>query len=898
MSISNNGSTWYRILDCDVLMTDSQGKNYSIDLDAEIKRIQTNHAPNFTTTANTQIKFQQYGNRTYPSGGREWDNIGVTISNITQSKPLIEKTGEWLILEDTTGDFSFRVSDSDTNLSDLSISVASFCPDLMASMSFQLTSQNELQTITFSPSVNRYGSCPISITVCDQIYTVSESFMLSITTVDDPPEISPIQDLIIYGKPLYAEVNFSVNDIDTPHDELKFEFSSSNPIILSKDDINLIGNDITKTLQIMPTTNELGSITLHVTVLSGENSATRSFLVSFNQAPVAKGNNVNIDEDKSIFLRLEAEDSEENPLSYTIVNKTEHGEITIDGDIVHYKPSGDYYGMDRFSFIASDGFSDSNMAHIILTISPIDDPPVAENLIFQTRENHGCLLTFPETDVDGEPLTVNLTQPEHGSINQQFTYIPDQWFWGTDTFSYSLSDNKTTTTATITITVDRAEEYTLTITKTTDIGEIKINGQTIKNFPWQGAFASNRSVNLEAISTLNLKFEKWIQDSLSITENPLTITMNTGKSISPIFVIPRHKLSILGYHYNSVIINGDKYALPVEKMFNQGSLISIEAIPHDIFSGFLGDYIGNNNPILLSIQSNMTIGVLFKDPQEWSMTVIAETVDLPQTYTDEIIIGVSLLATSQDYQLLEQYFGCSLWTFSSDWQRLSKSIQKSQQSEYSWIISINPHGNIGSPDPRTSILRWNPEEFSESGCYRMYRGHDYTGEVVVSDMRKINQYEVSGGESAQTYTIVWSKQFTETVHLMTQLGWNLISLPVIPLNNDTNDLFPNATLYDFKADTYVSVEKLKVGKGYWLYATQESYDITGEPLESYTIKLNAGWHLIGALNNKILIPFSEDCVEEVLRYEDGTYTDASELVPGKGYFIKMKKMCEMIVSEE
>ena len=623
-----------------------------------------------------------------------------------------------------------------------------------------------------------------------------------------------------------------------------------------------------------------------VTIQSTDKSEYVNIFQMPNHPPEAHGGTHSLDEDKHLNILLEATDSD--ALSYTFVDRPSHGKAEISDDTALYTPEKDYYGMDRFSFKANDGFSDSNTAHIILTILPIDDPPIAKDISFQTTENRGCHLTFPETDVDGEQLTVSLNQPEHGSITQMFTYVPNQWFWGIDTFLYSLSDGKTTKTATLTVTVDRSEEYTLTITEEADANEIIINGQSVNKFPWQKTYSQDSLVRLEAISTPNLIFKKWIEDFVSSSnENPLTITMTRGKTISPYFVPPEHKLSLLGYPYNSVIINGDKYALPVEKIFNQGSLISIKAIPNEIFTCFSGDYISNNNPIVFSIQSDMTIGVLFKDPKEWVMTITSETVDLPQTYTDEIKIGVSLLAASQNYHFPEEYYGCTLWTYSSDWKKMSESIKTSQQSEYSWVIAINPHGDIGPPDPRTSILHWNPEQFSEEGCYRMYKGHDHTGEIVVSDMRQTNEYAVTGGESVQTYTIVWSKQFTETIHLFTKLGWNLISLPVKPLNNDARVLFPNSTLYEFKDNTYIIAEKLKVGKGYWLNATQESYEITGEPVESYTIKRYSGWHLIGVLKNQVLNPFSVDSVEEILSYENNSYTNASELVPGKAYFLKL-----------
>ena len=75
VSLSTDGHTWYRIIASDDLLTDNLGEHYTIDLSALESSIQTNFNENFHLSDSVQIKFQQYGQRTYPSGGREWDNI-------------------------------------------------------------------------------------------------------------------------------------------------------------------------------------------------------------------------------------------------------------------------------------------------------------------------------------------------------------------------------------------------------------------------------------------------------------------------------------------------------------------------------------------------------------------------------------------------------------------------------------------------------------------------------------------------------------------------------------------------------------------------------------------------------------------------------------------------------
>ena len=49
-----------------------------------------------------------------------------------------------------------------------------------------------------------------------------------------------------------------------------------------------------------------------------------------------------------------------------------------------------------------------------------------------------------------------------------------------------------------------------------------------------------------------------------------------------------------------------------------------------------------------------------------------------------------------------------------------------------------------------------------------------------------------------------------------------------------------------------------------------------------------GWHLIGAVTEVLDNPFSEDCVEVIFGYQNGAYTYVTELVPGRGYWIKVK----------
>jgi alpha-tubulin suppressor-like RCC1 family protein len=92
ISISNDGYTWYRIVDAEELVTDYLGKNYEIDLSLKVEEIQTNYDNSFGFTDNFKIKFQQYGYSEYSVDGREWDNIAVNAIFLSQPPIAINQT--------------------------------------------------------------------------------------------------------------------------------------------------------------------------------------------------------------------------------------------------------------------------------------------------------------------------------------------------------------------------------------------------------------------------------------------------------------------------------------------------------------------------------------------------------------------------------------------------------------------------------------------------------------------------------------------------------------------------------------------------------------------------------------------------------------------------------------
>ena len=92
-----------------------------------------------------------------------------------------------------------------------------------------------------------------------------------------------------------------------------------------------------------------------------------------NSAPVAGDDSIATDEDQAVAVTLAATDVDGDPLTYSVVSGPSNGVLTGSAPDLIYTPNPNYHGTDAFTFKASDGSSDSNIATVSLTIRPVND---------------------------------------------------------------------------------------------------------------------------------------------------------------------------------------------------------------------------------------------------------------------------------------------------------------------------------------------------------------------------------------------------------------------------------------------------------------------------------------------------------------------------------------------
>jgi regulation of enolase protein 1 (concanavalin A-like superfamily) len=179
-------------------------------------------------------------------------------------------------------------------------------------------------------------------------------------------------------------------------------------------------------------------------------------------APVANNQNASTPEDTVDNLVLTATDADSTNLTYAVRTNPAHGSLSglnPNTGAVDYTPASNYNGADSFTFTVSDGML-SSTGTVSLTVTAVNDAPVANNRNISARENTATNLVLTGSDIDSANLTYAvLANPAHGGLSGlnpssgAITYTPATDYYGSDSFTFTVSDGSLSSTGTVNITV-------------------------------------------------------------------------------------------------------------------------------------------------------------------------------------------------------------------------------------------------------------------------------------------------------------------------------------------------------------------------------------------------------------------------------------------------------------
>ena len=327
-------------------------------------------------------------------------------------------------------------------------------------------------SFTYTPDADYNGSDSFSYKANDGTHdSVAASVTITVVAVADAPQAEDDVYTVLPGNTLTVLVGDGLlaNDTDADGDGLTVT-------IVDQPSEGTLTPNSDGSFSYVPDQDFHGADTFTYKANDGSaDSEIATVTINVNAAPSAASDAYSVAEDGELTVTASTgvlqndtdTDANSDSLTAELVLEPSHGTLTFEEDgSFTYLPDADYTGQDGFTYVANDGYSDSDEATVVITVTPVNDAPVAADDLYSVAVN-GTLsvdatagVQANDSDIDGDPLTVTITQnPAKGQLtpnaNGSFTYVPNADFHGTDIFTYTVNDGTVDSTeATVTINVN------------------------------------------------------------------------------------------------------------------------------------------------------------------------------------------------------------------------------------------------------------------------------------------------------------------------------------------------------------------------------------------------------------------------------------------------------------
>jgi VCBS repeat-containing protein len=355
--------------------------------------------------------------------------------------------------------------------------------------------------ITFTPETNFSGDATFTYRVCDngspsECSEQTATVNVTVNAVNDAPDA--VDDTATTDEDTAKDIAVITNDTDVDNTNAQLSVSS-----FSQPSHGQVTQNADGTLKYTPAEDYNGPDSFTYNASDGTDDskvATVSITVTaVNDAPVALDNTDTTPEDTqveilaSILLRNDSTgpaNESDQTLRISAVSGATDGstaEINEAGNVL-FTPALNFNGLASFNYTVCDNGTPEKCyeatATVLVTVSAVNDPPVADDQLVTTNEDTAKLITLSATDVDNGSLTYKVTSlPTHGKLykgdsqlatdeitsasssnpvtlsGNQLTYKPDPNYNNTggataDTFKFLANDGTLDSNeATVSITV-------------------------------------------------------------------------------------------------------------------------------------------------------------------------------------------------------------------------------------------------------------------------------------------------------------------------------------------------------------------------------------------------------------------------------------------------------------
>ena len=297
---------------------------------------------------------------------------------------------------------------------------------------------------TYTPNPDFNGDDSFTITVDDgKGGKVDVPVNITVTPVNDAPVAGEDDKITPEDQPVSGKV--PVTDVDG--DDLTYvvaEPPKNGTVTIDPDT-----GDYTYT----PNPDFNGDDSFTITVDDGKGGKVdvpvNITVTPVNDAPVAGEDDKITPEDQPVSGKVPVTDVDGDDLTYVVAEPPKNGTVTIDPDTgdYTYTPNPDFNGDDSFTITVDDGKGGKVDVPVNITVTPVNDAPVAGEDDKITPEDQPVSGKVPVTDVDGDNLTYTLGEPpKNGEVtinpDGSYTYTPDPNFNGEDSFIVTVDDGK------------------------------------------------------------------------------------------------------------------------------------------------------------------------------------------------------------------------------------------------------------------------------------------------------------------------------------------------------------------------------------------------------------------------------------------------------------------------
>ena len=326
--------------------------------------------------------------------------------------------------------------------------------------------------VTYKHNGSNTTSDSFAYTVADSNSNVSvpATVSVTITPVNNPPVTQPDTATVSEGDSV--DINVLSNDtvtfdgLDPASVTIVTAPTNGTAIVLSNGSIRYTHSGTESTSDVLFYTvrgnNGLVSSSTRVDIT----------VTAVNDGPLAVNDEANVLEGGTVNIPVLANDTDSDnaidTATVVIVNSPSNGTAILGvGGVVQYTHDGTETTVDSFTYRVSDvSGKASNLATVSISITPVNDPPVAVNDSATIPSNIAAIVDLAANDFDNDDgldlasIAIG-TQPSHGTLTVQtdgkVSYVHDGSEATSDVFTYRIRDksgqlsNEATVSLTITL---------------------------------------------------------------------------------------------------------------------------------------------------------------------------------------------------------------------------------------------------------------------------------------------------------------------------------------------------------------------------------------------------------------------------------------------------------------